>query len=381
MALNNRKSRGEVLRNALKRLETQTPITATSPGSVARALTEAISNEIGDFYDLLDFNISQTLISTAAGNALDRIGALYNVSRKSLSEINVIDVTTNAFYFYLETPFHQSITIPAGTAIFTPGSNYIERQTRYETTRNVTILPGRRKVFTPIRATGTDSGTSVAPNTLTVHNFTSPEGASVRCTNPKPIVAVASFETDDNYRVRIINQLRVNQGGTANAVRFAILALDGVRDAQITSAKYGLGTLEMLVVPETQEAGLTLRSKIATAIEQVRPAGVRIYTKEPTYQSADLTIGIVAPSASDIESRDLISRIRLAVTLYLNSLLPGDTLVYSQLIQRILDASESVRDARLTNYSVGGEELSRTNYTPRYDEQVVPGEITVTILS
>lgn len=381
MAINPRKKKNDILQTVLRTLETQTSITATSPGSVARSIAEVITSELGDFYDLLDYNISQTLISTATGGSLDKIGRLYNVERNKLSEINLVDANTNTFYFYLDTPYHTPITIPAGTKIYSNNTSYVASQIRFEIPRDVVIPVGRRKVFAPLRASSSDFGITVGSGTLTVHDLVSPSGTSVKCTNPKSIESRAAYESDENYRTRIISEIRVNAGGTLTALRFSALKVQGVRDVRIAPARYGLGSMEMLVISETGTTSASVRGLVSAALEPVRPAGVRLYLKDPTRTEIGMNIGLIVPNIATPEGRDLVARVNLATTLYLNSLLPGDKLVYSQLLQRILDASDQIQDVRMINFSSNGSEVARTNYDPAYDEQVVPGEIRVSILS
>ncbi len=377
MPLNLRKDKSEILQKALKTLETRTPITATSPGSVARALAEAITSEIGDFYDLMDYNVSQTLISKANSSALDRIGSLYGVDRRSLSSLNVLEANTGTFHFYIEQPYHSVITIPAGTRLYSNSSDYVSTQIQFETI-NPTVIPiGRRKVYTAIRPVTMDIGLTLGKDTLTVHNFVSPPDTLVYGTNGKPISGTANTETDDNYRTRIINQLRVNTGGTLTALRFAALAVEGVRDVRIKSARYGLGTMEMLVVSENGLVPDSVRSRVSNALESARPAGVRLYLRSPVYVSFGIGVGLVMRSGSTNETRDAVARAEMSIRFYLNSLMPGDKLIYSQLISGILDASDLVSDVKITNYSANDLEVSRTNYEPGYDEQIVPGTITV----
>jgi 4-aminobutyrate aminotransferase-like enzyme len=52
-----RKNTSEILREVLKKLQDHTPITSVSPGSVARAIAEAIVSEHGDMYEIMDFNM------------------------------------------------------------------------------------------------------------------------------------------------------------------------------------------------------------------------------------------------------------------------------------------------------------------------------------
>src|SRR5690606_40272116 len=119
-----KKSKVEILREALNKLRSQTPITATGAGSVARALVEAISTELADLYDILDFNTSQMLVTTATGTALDALGELYGVRRNQLNELATIDAHLGAFQFYLDTTIGSDVIIPAGTNVYTSTSGY-----------------------------------------------------------------------------------------------------------------------------------------------------------------------------------------------------------------------------------------------------------------
>jgi uncharacterized phage protein gp47/JayE len=381
MAINTRKTQSEILQVALRILETQTSITAISPGSVARSLAEIFAKELGNFYDLMDYNISQSLISSATGAALDNIGKLYNVQRNQLTNYGIVDAASGTFYFYLDTPYHSNITIPEKTKIYSNISSYVTNQIRYETVRDITIPAGRRKVFAPIQPANTDVTVAVGPDSLTVHDCPSPPGAVIKCTNPKGIAAKVAFESDDNYRTRIVNQLRVNAGGTLTALRFAALSVSGARDVRIAPSRYGLGTMEMLVISEQGTTNNAIRANLSSTLDMVRPAGVRLYLKDPTLVNMNVGVGLVIKPATAVEQRDLTARVNMAISLYLNSLLPGDKLVYNQLMQRIMYASDIIDDVRITNYATNGAEISRANYQPAYDEQIVPGEIKVSVLA
>src|SRR4051812_9003198 len=111
------KSSDEILRNALSALTNNTPITSVGPGSIARAITEAITTELGDLYSIMDFNLNLNMVSTAMGSVLDLMGQLYNIPRKSISDIAAIDKSLGSFYFYLDSPAPQVVTIPNGTLV------------------------------------------------------------------------------------------------------------------------------------------------------------------------------------------------------------------------------------------------------------------------
>lgn len=374
------KSKDEILRKMVKRVERDTPVTSTAPGSVLRALIEVSSTELADFYDLLDFNVSQQFISTATGSALDMLGSLYDVQRKTVSNLTAIDRTLGVFYFYIQSTFGSNIVIPKGTRIYTDISTYIGQQYSYETTEDAIIPTGRLRAFASIKPTFTDSVFTAGVNTLVVHDFASPVGTTVLCRNVKPIQAQIGYEDDDGFRFRIIKKIRVNSGGTEEAVRFAGLAVAGVRDIRIRQAPYGLGSYEVIVVPEDYGNANEVLTKVSTSISSVRPVGVRAFLKRPITKTVDISYSLIIPSSNATGVVETASqRSRASVVRYIASLLPGDTLVYNRLVQIILDSSDLVKDVVVTRFAIAGAEASRRNYQPDADQQLIPGSVIANI--
>jgi uncharacterized phage protein gp47/JayE len=371
------KEKSEILRHALQKLQRNTPITSIGPGSVARSLAETVVNEIGDLYAAMDYNTSMGLISTAQGRALDLLGQLYNIERKQLGPVATLDQTIGSFFFFIDTTHGFDITIPSGTTVFTDAENFIGEEYSYITTAEVTIAAGRVRAFVPIRPTFADSVFTAGRNTITQHNLGLIDGVEVKCTNPKPIAPQVGYETDDNYRSRIIKEVRTSAGGTNEAIRFAGLAIPGVREVRIRPIPYGLGSVEALVVAEEQQESASIVAEVIDKLDRVRPAGVRLFVREPDYAFFDLDASIVLRSDLNVEPSGTARRAQNGVLRYINTLLPGDTLVYTRLIQAILDASDAIADVSVNVMRVGGPEVLRRNYKPESDEQIVPGDIRI----
>jgi len=379
MALYVKKKKSDILRQALQKLQDETPITAIGPGSVARAFTEAIVNEIGDAYDALDYNLAQSVVSTATGRALDLIGSLYNVQRKTVSELTAIDKRSGSFYFYLDSPYHTDITIPAGTRVYSSIDGFVGAQFTYVLTEQVVIPAGRTRAFGSIRPAFNDSVHTAGAGSLTVHNFMSPAGASVKCTNPKSIQQQASSEDDATYRARIIKSVRVAASGTVEAIRFKALSINGVRDIRIRTAPYGLGSFEVILTAEDTTFQARVRREVLSALETVRPVGVTMFVKDPELVPFDITISLITPSLTSAQADVVAGRARIAVIRYLNSLLPGQTLVYNRLVQIVLESSDLISDLHITTFAKNGTETLRKNYKPNEDELVVAGRIEVAV--
>jgi hypothetical protein len=72
---------------------------------------------------------------------------------------------------------------------------------------------------------------------------------------------------------------------------------------------------------------------------------------------------------------DIARRVEIAATRYLNTLMPGQTLVYNQLIETMMDAADLVDDVMVTSFMVNSVETLRKNVTVDPDQQIVPGSI------
>ena len=379
MAIYVKKNKADILRQALEKLETTTPIRAIGPGSVARGFAEAITAQLGDMYDAMDYNLAQSVLSSSSGRSLDLIGTLYDVQRKTVSEFTAIDRKLGAFFFYLDAPYSQSITINSGTQVYSSVDGFIGRQFTYVTTEDVTIPAGRTKVFCSIRPNFDDSVYTAGAGSLTVHNFSSPAGTLVRCTNPKPIAPQTAAEDDESYRLRIRKSIRVAAAGTHDAVRFGALGVNGVRDAKIITTPFGLGSFEMILTPENFEQRLAVRNEVLTAVDKLRPLGVRMFLRLPDTMPVDVSISLITKETNTTQRDILVARVRVSLLRYMNTFLPGDTLVYNRMIQSILDSSDLIQDVQVTSFAPNGVETLRRNYTPKEDQQIIPGRVVVSI--
>jgi hypothetical protein len=174
--------------------------------------------------------------------------------------------------------------------------------------------------------------------------------------------------------------MRVDSSGTADAVRFAGLAVVGVRDVRVKQIGTGLGTFEVVVVPEANQFTDTVVNNCVTAMELVRPVGVRMNVITPVKISVDIALQIVAPLSSSNDMKEtMIGRAQLGIQRYMNSLMPGDAIVYNQIIQSVFGASELVKDVIIKKFAVNGVEVLRRNYQPESNQQLIPSSINVEI--
>lgn len=352
------KSKADILVSVLNSLEKNAGITATYPGSIARAFAEAFSVEVADLYEALKFSINQSNLSTASGRNLDLIGDLYGIQRKSLSNVVAQERQSYNVEFFIDKSYSSDIVIPAGTLVYTDVSTFMTRQYSFKLVEAVIIPSGAIKAYGRVEANFTDNSYVAPVGSLTKHNFIPPATVIVFCNNPKEVYADPNSESDNNYRRRIIAAMKTKSAGTAESVRFAALSVKGIRDVRIREASYGIGSCDIIVVPEASAALRPLPESILTAVNLVKPVGIKFNVRIAERVSINLTATISLPSGnSDTVITGIRRQAELFVKRYLNSLSIGDLVSLAAIEQQIKLSSDIIRGVVINAFNADGSEL------------------------
>ncbi len=381
MPIYGEKEKSEILISVLNSLERNAGISAAYPGSIARAFAEAFSAEIADLYSSLNFSLRQGALSTASGRNLDLIGELYGVVRKQISDAAALERQSFNIQFFIETPYSQDITIPGGTYLYTDVDSYAVRQYRFKLNGDVTISAGTTRAYGLVVPDFTDNTYVAAIGSITKHNFIAPPGVVAYCTNTKEVYSSINSESDDNFRRRIISSIKTRAAGTTESVRFAALSVKGVRDVRIRESAYGVGSCDVIVVPESLSGIKRLPDTILSAIAAVKPAGVRFNIRIAEQLPVDVQVSVtIASAANDTILAGIKNQVALFIKRYLNSLTIGDTVSVNEIERQIRLSSDFVRYATINSLSINGESVPVKDFTPSSDK-VYPAAGSVSVLS
>jgi uncharacterized phage protein gp47/JayE len=377
MAVYGLKNKSEILTGILDGLQKNAGITAVHPGSVARAFAEAISEEVSDLYEAFRFSLNQNNLATASGRNLDLIGDLYGVRRKSVSQEISNDRRSFNIEFFIDKAHSADVVIPAGTLVYNDVSNFVTKQYSYSVRSTVTIPQGSKRAYGRVEPNFTDDAFVAPRNSLTKHNFSST--VIVYCNNPKEVYSNVNSESDENYRRRIIAYNKARTSGTAESVRFAALSVKGVRDVRIREAAYGIGSCDVIIVPEVTSSTQNLPATILTAINRIKPVGVRfnVSIAEKLETGVNITVTIPAGNSSGILNA-VKNQAALFVKRYLNSLSVGDQLSISQLEQQVKLSSDLIRSVTINSITINGREIALKDFSPSSVRQyLVAGNISI----
>lgn len=364
MAIYGIKSKSEILVSILNNLEKNSGITAVYPGSIARAFAEAFSLEVSDLYEAFRFTVSQSNLTTASGRNLDLIGDLYGISRKSVTSFIAQERQTFNIEFFLTKPHSAAVVIPKDTLVYNDVSNFATKQYSFKVNSDITIAAGSIRAYGIVEPNFSDNSYVAPKNTLTKHNFIAPPTVLVYCNNPKEVYSNISSESDENYRRRILASMKTRVPGTAESVRFAALSVKGVRDVKIRQASYGIGSCDIIVIPEVSSAIKGLPDNILAAVNNSKPVGVRLNVRI----AEKVAIGVAATISIPIGNSDtVITGIRnqaaLFVRRYLNSLSVGDPVSIAEIERQIKLSSDAISSVIFSSMTADGRELPLKDFS------------------
>ena len=373
------KSKPEVLGRMLLALEKNAGITATYPGAIARAFAEAVATEVSDLYETLKFAVDQTAMSTASGRSLDLIGELYGVGRKVVSPDAEQERSSFNIEFFISSPSSSDIIVTKGTSIFNDVTEFASRQYQYQLESDVVIIAGTTKAFGRITPSFSSEDFTAARGSLTKHNFTAPDGTIVYCSNPKEVYSTSGMESDENYRRRISLSIKERSYGTAESLRLNALALPGVRDVRIRESSYGLGSCDIIVVPESQRIDPSFVQNVASNLSGRKPVGIKLNIRIADRVGINTVANIVLPQGLSSSAITAIeNQANLFVKRYLNSMTIGSSISYSDIESQIRASSDFIKSVNVLSVTSKGQEIPKGIFRLNTErEYMIAGTVSV----
>ena len=380
----------KILSSMLERVKSETNISVTTPGSVARTLFEIIADELALDYNYFDTNMQQLFLSSASGEALDKIGTLFGVTRTSTT--TSVSSNSGSVYFYLNSSADHvpgtadmtassPVSIPTGTLVSTQSISIGYNPVVWKVSATGTIPTGAYLAYVSVEPVNSIQKT-VGAGTVLFHNLDATLFPDVYVYNKRDLETDNTTETDSNYRYRISKTIREIGTGNQVALRLAGLSVTGVKDVKVLPLAEGAGTVSVLVVlekPGTSD-GTTAFNQAGTAIRNVASAGDVVFVERPTELPVTITGSILMRTGAP--SSEVKTAVQQSIIRYLGTLSIGDPIIYSRLIADAMNVSPDIREFAIDDggFTVGGNVVARTNYRPKENEQVYPQTGGITIL-
>jgi uncharacterized phage protein gp47/JayE len=393
----------ELMTDSLEDLAGNTSLTKMSPGGIARALLEATNKRLSETYEVFDVGIARAFVSSAPGQFLELLGVLLGVERDASVAAHT-DEDTQVIKVYVESGTFgdingsQDIAFSQGTILSTETGN---GGVLYRTTEEVTLGAAQASAWIGAEAIITGTESNVGTNSLIYHNFTNYTDTlnnTLLVNNVHQIANGKDFESDDNYRFRIVNRVFEVEAANRTAIRLAVLSTPGIADAIMIPRYRGIGTLGVILQSTLPTVSQTLINNVEANVEKVQALGDLAYIRGPLETGVTMNVTVhYSDRLPEDELLDIEDGIRDAIIEHVNDLDIGDPLLINRLASEIFSVSEYVAnlgepgkpfdqvyvhtESKLEDNKV--RQLLLGDYTPEDDERVIiePSYTTPIVLS
>lgn len=335
-----------------------------SEGSITLALGQAATGAFLWLQALIANLLLLTRAATSKGVDLDSWMADYFFTR--LPAVPAVGQVT----FSRLTPTLQAV-VPIGQGVSTgPGGiQYIvtadPTNGAYSAALNGYVLaPSVASVTVPIQAVSAGSAGNVLANTIT--SFVAPISGVDAVTNAAALTTGLDAESDPAFIVRFALYILGLRRGTVSAIEGAVISTrQGLtcivlenKDTDCVTADNGFVTV--IVDDGTGTPSATTINNASLAVDAVRAAGIRFGVIGSTIQANTIVLTLVSQNSSG-HAADIVAA-TAAIMGYVNTLLPGATLVWARLYQVAFDSSSNIID--ITGLLLNGGTTDRTAALP-----------------
>jgi len=263
----------------------QPVLTDIQTGSVVRTLAESTGLEMARLYAQLEAVYQAGFVDTATGGALDKVVALLGIERVTGGR------ATGEVEFTRAPGSRGVITIPAGVRVITEDGNI-----EYETTESIELSPGQNTAR--VVARDLESNDPLLAGALVV--LPVPIVGILSVTNPAPTAIATQDERDTELRTRAKNFLHGSERGTLGAIKAAIARQRITADVEEPTATPGV----IEITPHAESLPPELQQRLLQAVEDARPAGVRIVWKG-TQRPAKVNLTLRLTTTTGLLEQDL----------------------------------------------------------------------------
>jgi uncharacterized phage protein gp47/JayE len=299
----------QIVNRLINRMTATSTITDYTPGSNIRTIFESI----GVFIEYIQFLIEEAYrsfyIDSAVAADLDKRTNDFGIQRKAAK------ASTGIIKFQRNTPATSTFSIAGGIEISTE-PDVFGNTISYELDDNVTFVSGAIETTGAITCLITGPEGNVASGTIT--NITSDIPGVDAIVNPYALTDGASEETDEQLRKRVPVFLNGLKRGSEDAIRSAVLGIDGVTLVGLKENNPLPGYITVYVSNESGQLTEQQLKDIKEAAENAAAFGVQTNLVVPTIEY--VTIELDVEIDTDLYDVEVVKEtIRIAIDQYIKT--------------------------------------------------------------
>lgn len=381
----------DLMASSLNDLAQNTNLTRLTPGGIARSILESSNKRTEEAFETFDLNIARAFVSSASGQFLELIGILLGVNRNSAIAASASS-DTEAIRFYVSSGTFgdinngNAIPITQGSLISTEPNN---GGTVYRVIESIQLLPGLSSQWISAEAVLPGEESNVGTNALIYHDVTAysdSENESLLVNNVHPVANGVAFESDANYRFRIVNRVLEAEAANLTAIRLAVLITPGVADVVLIPRYRGIGTFGAIIKATLPTVSQSLIDDVTANVSKVQSLGSISFIKGPKETGITMKTTIhYAQRLPDEELESIEDTLVETITDFINSLDIGEEFFLNRMVSEFFAVDDRIsnvgtagipieeiyihKDSKLGDNRVRQSLLG--DYSPESDERVI----------
>jgi len=189
-------------------------------------------------------------------------------------------------------------------------------------------------------------------------------------------------ELDDPYRERISQNVTALEDCNELAVRMAVLAVDGIADMQVRKYTHGTGSFSIFIIPDDFTNLDGIISNVNAVLDKHEAYGIRHNVEAPDLLEVSIHIRIIYLRDTLESEKGIISeKATQAVADYINSRGIGESLIYNDIISRVMSISEYIYDMDVYHYTIQGDSVLHVNQDCEWFEKFIEAGMTNAIIA
>lgn len=319
-------------------------------GSAIRTLSEAIAIQFEEFY----FDMKQNILYAIENSIYYAFDFDLKVANPATGYVTV------KFLSALPSP----LTFPKGT-IFCTSAQY--GYIYYESTMEVTAPYEAYSIMIPVQCKTNGTLGNVPAGAITTIITTNPIIESV--TNPVTFTDGIDDETQAERKKRFQTYIKTLARGTADAITYGALEVEGVAGA-IVDDRY-IGYVKLYVHDSDGELPAELKAAVLSNVNDYRAAGIEVEVLNVIKKLVDLTLTIVI--SNDYSEETYYAMLQTLITTTLNDYSVSESFYMADLIHAI----KNVYDDIVINVVI----KEGKDVTVEPNELIRCGELTLTVVN
>jgi uncharacterized phage protein gp47/JayE len=303
-----------------------------TPGSVLRAIVEAIAGVVLWLQGLIVYVLTLTRFATSVGSDADSWAADFSFTRlaavPATGQVTFTRFTTTTQSVI---PFGLVLQSADGTQTFTV-DNDPSNPAYNAGLGGFVMAPTVATLNVNVTASTPGSSGNVLANTITSMGQGVPGVDTV--TNSSAFTNGVNAESDAAFRARFVLYIAALSKATKAAIESAIEDVQQGLQYTITedtdyNSTYDLGFFYVVIDDGSGTPSTDLQNAVASAIEQVRALGIRFAVFAPVVTTVNVSMTIT--EATELDHATVVAAVGAALTSFINDLGLGNGLPYNQL--------------------------------------------------